>query len=271
MKNIVFTGANKRTSVYDIYPATTDHSGHIFIFVHGYKGFKDWGAWSLMLEALADKGHTCYSFNFSHNGGTIDEPVDFPDLEAFAQNRYSYELFDLNEIVGLVNKKHSGDKIHLIAHSRGGGIALLVGATNSLVSSVFSLGAVSDFEARFPKGDALTDWREKGAYSVLNGRTNQLMTHNYSFYRDFVEHKSILNIKETLLKNTKPMFHIHGTNDEAVHYAESENIAKWSRGELWLLDGVNHTFNTKHPWEREGLSEELKKVVDYVDLNVKLL
>ena len=67
----------------------------IIIFCHGYKGFKDWGAWNLMANAFAKAGFLFLKFNFSHNGGTVEQPIDFPDLEAFGNNNYTKELDDL--------------------------------------------------------------------------------------------------------------------------------------------------------------------------------
>ena len=37
--------------------------------------------------------------NFSHNGGTVSQPIDFPDLEAFGQNNFSLELDDLGLVI----------------------------------------------------------------------------------------------------------------------------------------------------------------------------
>ena len=39
----------------------------IIIFCHGYKGFKDWGAWNLVGEEFANKNFFFIKFNFSHN------------------------------------------------------------------------------------------------------------------------------------------------------------------------------------------------------------
>jgi len=66
----------------------------IIIFCHGYKGFKDWGAWNIMANAFAKQGFCFIKFNFSHNGGTMEQPIDFPDLEAFANNNFIKELDD---------------------------------------------------------------------------------------------------------------------------------------------------------------------------------
>src|SRR5210317_1950113 len=71
----------------------------IVIFCHGYKGFKDWGAWNLMAKAFAEAGFFFVKFNFSYNGGTVEQPIDFPDLEAFGNNNYTKELDDLDCVI----------------------------------------------------------------------------------------------------------------------------------------------------------------------------
>ena len=69
------------------------------IFCHGYKGFKDWGAWNLVSEQFLNKGYAFCKFNFSLNGGTIEEPIDFPDLDAFGKNTYSQEVIDIGRVL----------------------------------------------------------------------------------------------------------------------------------------------------------------------------
>ena len=54
----------------------------LVIFCHGYKGFKDWGPWSLV-KTLAKENIFVVKFNFSHNGTSISQPIEFSDLEAF--------------------------------------------------------------------------------------------------------------------------------------------------------------------------------------------
>ena len=63
-------------------------------------------------------------FNFSHNGGTTDNPIDFPDLKAFADNNYTKELLDLDDILNFILSENSQFKneidssnISLIGHS----------------------------------------------------------------------------------------------------------------------------------------------------------
>lgn len=90
----------------------------------GYKGFKDWGCWHLTAEAFAKASFCFVKFNFSHNGGTIEEPIDFPDLEAFGNNNFTKELDDLESVIDWVTNSDfknitsiSTNDITLIGHS----------------------------------------------------------------------------------------------------------------------------------------------------------
>ncbi len=46
-------------------------------------------------------GFAFLKFNFSHNGTTPDHPQDFVDLEAFGNNNYTKQLFDLGKVLAL--------------------------------------------------------------------------------------------------------------------------------------------------------------------------
>jgi len=41
--------------VTDVFYNQTNYKKPIVIFCHGYKGFKDWGAWNLMAESFANE------------------------------------------------------------------------------------------------------------------------------------------------------------------------------------------------------------------------
>ena len=63
----------------------------IILFVHGFKGFKDWGAFNLIADYFAEAGFVFIKMNFSHNGLSLEEDYYFEDLEAFGQNNFSIE------------------------------------------------------------------------------------------------------------------------------------------------------------------------------------
>ena len=87
-------GSNKRIINMDIHHVDSEKPQPIVIFAHGYKGFKDFGVWSIIGDEFARNGIVFVRFNFSHNGVTPETPVDFSDLEAFGLNNYSKEIYD---------------------------------------------------------------------------------------------------------------------------------------------------------------------------------
>ena len=206
-------------------------------------------------------------FNFSHNGGTVENPIDFPDLEAFGNNNYTKELEDLEDVLNWVqnhfknNQCVDTDKINLIGHSRGGGIVLLKSAGDARVKSVITLASVSNFEKRSSTTGDLKAWKDKGVKYVLNGRTKQKMPHYIQFYEDFIANKEKLHIESAVKKLKVPLLIIHGDSDTSVSINEAENIHKWKPNSVFkIIKNADHVFNTKHPWEHKNLSKELDEV-----------
>lgn len=236
-------------------------SDRIVVFCHGYKGYKDWGAWNLVADEFAKNGIDFLKFNFSLNGGTLENPIDFPDLNAFGRNTYSQEVKDLNTVIDYVSDKFPQKKIALIGHSRGGGIVTLVAAQNDKVSKVISWAGVADYKRRFPIGEELSKWKNEGVRYVLNGRTNQKMPHNYSFYEDFIENESQLEILKWAAKINKPHLIVHGKQDEAVNVSEGMELNRANPSSQLFLLNANHTFGSKHPWESKSLPDALETVV----------
>jgi pimeloyl-ACP methyl ester carboxylesterase len=267
LRNQTYVGANKRQSLFDVCFKSSKVALPVVIFAHGYKGFKDWGCWDLVAESFAEQGFLFVKFNFSHNGGTIDEPLDFIDLEAFANNCYSYELFDMAAMINmvsgmkdingqLINNKH----LNIIGHSRGGGIVLLYGAQSTQINAISTWAAVSDFESRF--GTNLEQWKSKGVFFVENGRTKQQMPHYYSFYEDFLKNKSVLSIPNALKKIKQPSLILHGENDQVVLPKEAHYISKnIVNSKLFMIQEANHTFGSSHPWNNDFLPTQLNEVV----------
>jgi dipeptidyl aminopeptidase/acylaminoacyl peptidase len=241
----------------------------IILFCHGYKGFKDWGAWNLMAEKFANSGFFFIKFNFSYNGGTLEEPIDFPDLEAFGHNNYTKELEDLEAVIDWVllnetiKKEADTDNINLLGHSRGGGIVLIKAEEDNRIKKVISLAGVSDYKVRFPQGIALNNWKKDGVYFVENGRTKQQMPHYFQFFTDFIENEERLTINRAV-KNLKiPHLIIHGSGDTSVSVEEAKQLHKWNpKSKLKIIDGANHVFGTSHPWTSNKIPDSLQKAID---------
>ena len=241
----------------------------IILFCHGYKGFKDWGAWNIMAEKFAKSGFFFVKFNFSYNGGTMEQPIDFPDLEAFGKNNYTKELDDLEAVINWVllnetiKKEADTNNINLLGHSRGGGIVLIKAEEDTRIKKVISLAGVSDYKVRFPKDKALNNWKKEGVYFVENGRTKQQMPHYFQFFTDFIENEERLTIKRAV-KNLKiPHLIIHGSSDTSVSVEEAKQLHKWNpKSKLEIIEGANHVFGVSHPWISNKIPDAFQKVID---------
>ena len=265
-KNIIVDGKHTKPIVTDVFYKETNQPKKVIIFCHGYKGFKDWGAWNLMAETFAKAGFFFVKFNFSHNGGTAENPIDFPDLEAFGNNNYTKELEDLESIINWISTNSTYksevnlDDISIIGHSRGGGIVLLKANGDKRVKQVITLAAVSDFGSRSSTIGDLENWKKTGVKYVVNGRTKQQMPHFYQFYKNFKANESRLNIQNSVKNLQIPLLIIHGDHDTSIDIEEAHQIHSWQpNSTLEIIKNADHVFNVSHPWQKDKLSEELSQ------------
>jgi pimeloyl-ACP methyl ester carboxylesterase len=248
----------------------------IVIFCHGYKGFKDWGAWNLAAAEFATNKIFFLKFNFSHNGGTVENPINFPDLEAFGQNNYTTELDDLEDIINWItnNSEYKEEidatNITLIGHSRGGGIVTLKAFENNKISNLISWAGVSDFGARFPKDEKILQyWEKEGVSYIENSRTKQQMPHYFQFYTNFKENEGRLTIKNAVQKITIPHLIIQGEKDDVVLPVEAENLHSWNpESTLLVIKEMNHSLGCTEPWTAakmpDYLAEVVKQSIDFI-------
>lgn len=261
-KNERYRGASERESLYDV-AIPEKWNKKLIIFSHGYMGYKDWGAWNLLQDVFVKEGFGFLKYNVSHNGGTTDEPIDFPDLDAFAENTYTKELADLEAILKIAAEIEQVQEICLLGHSRGGGIVLLQ-STHPQVSKIAALAPISSIEKRFPSGDTLKQWEKEGVRYITNGRTQQEMPHHFVQYEDYVAHAERLDIERCARNSRVPICVIHGEEDASVHISEGEEIATWAGVELIRIEGEQHTFGAQQPWNEKRLPLGLEKVVQHL-------
>lgn len=276
INNLVYYGFNGRMSLLDVTYPKTDAKLPILFFAHGFKGFKDWGHFPLIAKELASSGFLVVRFNFSHNGGTSEHPIDFPDLEAFRENSYWRELCDIGHLIKWLGEFKAERNIHLdatdlsiIGHSRGGSIALLAAAKFPQLQKVVSWAGVANLMARLPHEAELKDWQQKGVRYINNARTQQNMPMNYSFVEDLYEHSEELKVENAVKKLKNPALIIHGKEDEAVPYDSAIKIKEWnSNVQMELIEGAGHTFGGKHPWSEDQLpthaAEILNKTIEFL-------
>lgn len=266
---IVESSTHNKPILTDVVFQKNEQKKPVVIFCHGYKGYKDWGAWNLAAETFARNNVFFVKFNFSHNGGTINDPIDFPDLKAFGKNTFTLELDDLEDVINWTTEhddfKNEMDinNITLIGHSRGGGIVTIKSSENKRISKLITWAGVSDFGARFPKGEMLKEWERQGVSYVLNSRTNQKMPHLFQFYKNFKENEERLTIKNAIASLKIPHMIIHGEKDDVVLQSEAENMHFWNpKSKLLIIEGMNHPLGCTQPWIHSEMPSHLGVVVD---------
>ncbi|WP_312901616.1 alpha/beta hydrolase family protein [Chryseobacterium taichungense] len=263
-QNIIIPNLETKNFLADTFYPEEGEELPLVIFVHGYKGYKDWGAWNLMAEKFAKAGFFFVKFNFSHNGTTIAEPHTFADLEAFGNNNYSKELSDLGVVIDHFSQHEKVDdhKIILIGHSRGGGISIIKTYEDERINGLITLASVDSLD-RFPKNEAFEQWKREGIYYVVNGRTKQEMPHYYQFYEDYEKDIHRFDVERATEMAKAHFLIIHGTHDESVSVKNAEHLhLLHPNSELYLIEDADHTFGAKEPWGKSILPDYLNAAVE---------
>ena len=236
----------------------------VILFLHGFKGFKDWGAWPLLAKYLASKGFGVIRMNFSHNGTNPENPVDFVDLEAFGNNTFTNETQDVQDILNWLENKtelHTKldlNQINVLGHSRGGAIAIITAIEDDRIKKIATLSGVGKLD-RYTEQE-LAHWKKEGVVYMLNGRTNQNMPLYYSLAEDYLKNESRFNLDLIMEKLGQPYLVIHAEEDETVHLSEGEKLAKLGKNAtLKVIKGANHSFGGGHPYLADKLPEDTLK------------
>ncbi|MBV1922441.1 MAG: alpha/beta hydrolase [Flavobacteriaceae bacterium] len=265
-KNLILESKGQKPILLDVHFQKTNQPKPTVIFCHGFKGYKDWGAWHLVAEAFSKAGFFFVKFNFSHNGGTKEQPIDFPDLTAFSENNYSKELDDLDRVIDFMTTSNSfseeinKETISLIGHSRGGGIVLIKSEENPIIKSVVTWAGVSDYKARFmEQSETFNEWKKSGVTYIVNGRTNQNMPLGFQFYQDFNENENRLTIRRAVKELQIPYLIIHGENDVTVTLKEAQLLKQWAtKSSFKVIENGDHVFGAMHPWQQKELPKDLE-------------
>lgn len=242
----------------------------VIIFVHGFKGFKDWGYFNLLADTFARSGFVFVKLNLSHNGTTPEHPTEFKDLEAFGYNNFSIELDDLGVLIDHLHHPEFGispqemdlDRLSLIGHSRGGALVLLKAYEDTRVKQVVTMAAVTDLQERWPQS-LLDEWKDQGVLHITNSRTGQEMPLYYQIVEDYFAHQDRFQVPDAIRHLGAPILAFHGTDDETVPVSMVESLQQWNpAARVRIIEGADHTFGGQHPHEEGTLPTDVQQVVD---------
>jgi pimeloyl-ACP methyl ester carboxylesterase len=255
----------KKTILGDIRWVTNGQQKPVIIFIHGFKGFKDWGYFNLLADFFSKQGFVFAKLNLSHNGTTPEHPTEFVDLNAFAENNFTKELDDLGSFIDFLcssetpvpSNEINPEMVFLLGHSRGGGLAILKSKEDDRVKAVAALAPVHNLKKQWT-AETLKKWENDGFLTILNSRTGQEMKMNYQIVQDTLKNYDRFDIPNTIHNMTIPLFVAHGTNDETLPVENAHEIKTWKEDAiLKIIAGANHTFGGQHPYEGKGLPEDI--------------
>jgi pimeloyl-ACP methyl ester carboxylesterase len=263
----VIEGADGKLILADVRLPMQSDKPPVVIFVHGFKAFKDWGYFPLLSKEFAKNGFACISFNFSHNGTTIQHPKEFDDLELFGRNNYSKELFDLRTVLNKLNDgtlfPHTNmdrSKVFLVGHSRGGAICLITAAENPHILSVATWASIAEMDRTNVDREK---WKKDGVVYVPNSRTGQQMPMYFQFAQDVAQNSERFNLQKQCSSIKVPVLVAHGDADKTVPYDDALKLTEWCpNAQLFKVDGADHTFGGGHPYTADKLPVDAQSVFD---------
>jgi pimeloyl-ACP methyl ester carboxylesterase len=261
--DFILTGTgHRRPFAADATYLPTGQPKPVIVFVHGFKGFKDWGHFGLLADFFADKGFVFVKLNLSHNGVVVGGTGDLEDLEAFGNNNFSIELDDLGQLLDALHAPSATPlpaaeldlcRLYLVGHSRGGALVLLKAAEDARVRAVATWAAVADLHPRWP-AEMLAQWQREGVLHVPNTRTGQQLPMYYQIAEDFFAHRARLDLPQLMPRLRQPVLLIHGDSDETVPLAAAHQLqASQPAAEVLVVPGAGHMFGGAHPWASAAL------------------
>jgi dienelactone hydrolase len=234
------------------YGDSIENYKYVLIYVHGFKGFKDWGFVPYFAEKFAKMGIYVITFNFSLNG-IGENLLEFTEIDKFAKNTFSREVFELEFLLKMYKEgffgKTDSKKLTLLGHSRGGAIAAFCG-DNDIVDKVALWAAIAKLDRYTERQKEI--WRKDGYFEIINTRTNQMMRLNVSLLDDIEANKNDrFSMQKAIAKLNKPLLIAHGSNDLTVPIEEGYLLYNWSNqnySKFITVDKGSHTFDITHPF-----------------------
>ncbi|TPG71572.1 alpha/beta fold hydrolase [Brevibacillus laterosporus] len=245
--------------------AETGEKQPLLIFCHGFKGFKDWGSFPYVADALATKGVTVIRFNFSANG-VGESLTEFDELEKFGINTYAREVADLNVLMRAILEREltlaehfDTEQIYVMGHSKGGGDAILFGANHPAIKGIITWNGIA--QVNLFDEDLRQELKDTGIAYIMNGRTGKRMPIMPEVVEDVDQNVEAYDLLKKVSQLDKSLLIVQGEKDfgRLVHGAKLLKEA-YPQAILHWIKEADHVMNTKHPFT--GTSAELEEAID---------
>lgn len=242
------------------------------LFVHGFKGFKNWGPFPDACAELASGNLAVIAFNQSL-GGVGESLTGFDRLDLFQRQTLSQDQDDIASILTAIREKTIAapnisldpDNVGIIGHSRGGHTAVVAAAGQDAIVKLVTWSAVSNYKTFFSE-EMIKDWEEKGYTEIQNARTGQTMRIDRLVYDDLLNNNNKLIASERVKSLYIPCCFIHAREDEAVPVKfvnELYNNCPSSEKKRVIIENTGHTFGAAHPFEADDFPPKFRELLDH--------
>lgn len=253
---------------YDLYHSKKEEGSlPVIMFLHGFKGFKDWGTFPAVCQELASAGFAVIAMNFSLNG-IGKYKMEFDRLNLFARETFTQDLEDIGTVIqavkdGEITAKGASllkQQMGILGHSRGGQTAVAAAAEYDEISCLVTWSAVADYNERWSK-KMVNDWQTKGVTEIKNGRTGQIMPVEKVVYDDARKNANRVIALNRVNELQIPALFIHSRGDDAISYKNTEQLFEACPSpekDMMLLPDSGHTFGGSHPFKDEEFPKPLQ-------------
>jgi dienelactone hydrolase len=230
------------------------------VFCHGFKGFRRFGFFPNLARAAAERGFAAVTLDFSRNGIGPDGADTFSAMHLFTEHTHTRNLDEICRVTDVLTRGALLDRparrIGLFGHSRGGGEAVLAAAADPRVNALVTWAAIAKVDRWTP--EQVAAWTAGGNVEIENARTKQMMPIGPGYWRDMDANRERLDILAAAARVTVPWLIVHGDADASVPVDEGRQLfdAAGENTELLVVEGADHGFNAKHPYE--GATPELR-------------
>lgn len=261
---------------YDLYypSVSVPETFPILLFLHGLKGFKDWGPFPDACEDLSRAGYAVLAFNASHSGvSEFATDIDREDL--FRTMTISQDIADVGSIIKALKEGEittskvilDAEKIGIIGHSRGGHHAIVASAEFPEIQVLVSWAAVADF-VEFWTPEMIADWEKGKDVKIENVRTGKMLAMSADGYQDLLARPKRLTALSRVKELHIPSLFIAGKQDESVPISHTERLFRAcpsDKKELRLIPDTGHTFGAVHPFTESDYPPHFSELVEFTE------
>ena len=222
---------------------------------HGFKGYKDYGMFPRIAEAMAGRGLIAHRFNFSHSGMT-NETATFKRPDLFENDSWDKQVYDLRAVIDAFATNEVDGRLLpfvLFGHSRGGVSVLLTAgryAGDGTVPQPAGVAAASAPASCNSLNEEQSQALLKEGFLLSpSSRTGQNLRVGRILLSEQLERPDDHDLMRVAGRITCPVLLLHGETDPTVPAACATQIGAAVPGTplVKIIPGADHVYNTPNP------------------------